>query len=102
MRPVRYLKKTTSYTGLYTGGTLGVYVSKSFHWMTDPTPDWFSKDYSYRMNPDTKEIELPTQSGNVIVSPGELITEAKGGFFVIGAIKPNRATRRHNAKTEER
>lgn len=85
-------------------------MTKSFIWQIDPTPAWFSKDYSYRYDLATKSIELPTADGNRIVTPGELITEGLGGFFIIGDAtgaktpdyNPNRAARRKSLNTDER
>lgn len=49
-------------------------MSQSFTWMTDKTPTWFSAENSYRYNPETKQVEVPTESGNTIVDPGDVIT----------------------------
>ncbi len=77
-------------------------MSRSFHWQTDPTPNWFSAEKSYRMDIDTKQIEVPTKKGNVLVNPGELITEDQGGFFLIGEPKLNREQRRKSHKNDNR
>lgn len=84
-------------------------MNRSFIWQDEPTPEWFSSDYSYRMNADTKEIEVPTMDGNVIVGPGTRITEGKGGFFTVDgeseqqvAPKLNREQRRESMKHDER
>lgn len=54
------------------------------------------------MNPDSKELEVPTMQGNTIVKAGERITEDKGGFFIVGEPKMNREQRRHSLKHDER
>lgn len=75
---------------------------KSFRWAVDKTPVWFSSEHSYRMSDATKQLELPTPQGNVIVNPGDTIMQDSQGNFSVSANKPNRKQRRQNFKTEER